>query len=613
MAQQGVGAPFSLLVREGNAIGIRMSVITLTDRRPGAPTQSVEWTFQRQVETALYNHGYASSTGAVYRLLQRSGVGHHTLPLKKASISAGLVTQQEWDWLYQHLVDVRSFTLIPLTAMRTAIETFGRDTRSEALVRALGIEKPDSWEEEGVEEEEEEGGEDEDDEDEEGEEEEDEEEDEDEDDEDEEEMEGDDMADAASDSDSVAGTEVVGREPPPVNSHAGGDEAALGGGAPGPSDSTVAASTVAKKQRSAAFEVSPKLEAELAAFDAHRAAPLNQSRKGTAVAPATRESDRGHIIRFLGWVNTAYELKAPPTLGVFGHANIASAAERYIKHLVEERGRAYSYGAQIAASLIAVASFVDARKANASTGGVDIVSQLRALHSQCKQQARRHDKFDVDAKCDGWLDWDSVQRVRAEAERALEAAQSDAEKLSILRDVLVLRLLADQPPDRVGVTRQLRLGYTLKRKTDGAGYELDLSEPGCHKTSAVFGATKTTINASLTPWISKYIAQYAIPVGGYLFHARGNEFEPIAPSAWTKRVKAVFARHGDVALCPKDTRSSFITFLRSGEHDDETVKAAAVAMRHSSKMQASAAYDKGASDRRVSAAMKVASDFAAKF
>jgi hypothetical protein len=43
------------------------------------------------------------------------------------------------------------------------------------------------------------------------------------------------------------------------------------------------------------------------------------------------------------------------------------------------------------------------------------------------------------------------------------------------------------------------------------------------------------------------------------------------------------------------------------------VKAAAVAMRHSSKMQASAAYDKGASNRRVSAAMKVASDFAAKF
>ena len=39
----------------------------------------------------------------------------------------------------------------------------------------------------------------------------------------------------------------------------------------------------------------------------------------------------------------------------------------------------------------------------------------------------------------------------------------------------------------------------------------------------------------------------------------------------------------------------------------------AIAMRHSSKIQASAAYNKGASDRRVSAAMKVVADYSAKF
>eukprot|EP00966_Prymnesium_polylepis_P000686 15284-Prymnesium_polylepis.1 len=40
--------------------------------------------------------------------------------------------------------------------------------------------------------------------------------------------------------------------------------------------------------------------------------------------------------------------------------------------------------------------------------------------------------------------------------------------------------------------------------------------------------------------------------------------EVVTPSAWTERVKAMFKRHGNVPLCPKDTRSSFITFLRSG-------------------------------------------------
>ena len=71
--------------------------------------------------------------------------------------------------------------------------------------------------------------------------------------------------------------------------------------------------------------------------------------------------------------------------------------------------------------------------------------------------------------------------------------------------------------------------------------------------------------------------------------------------------------NGDVALCPKDARSSFITFLRSGDHDDDAVKATAIAMRHSSKTQASAAYDKGACDRRESATMKVAAGYSAKF
>ena len=36
-------------------------------------------------------------------------------------------------------------------------------------------------------------------------------------------------------------------------------------------------------------------------------------------------------------------------------------------------------------------------------------------------------------------------------------------------------------------------------------------------------------------------------------------------------------------------------------------------MRHTSKMQASATYDKGSSDRAVAAVMKVACDYSAKF
>ena len=165
---------------------------------------------------------------------------------------------------------------------------------------------------------------------------------------------------------------------------------------------------------------------------------------------------------------------------------------------------------------------------------------------------------------------------------------------------------------RVAVTRTLKLGSSLKRRNDGS-YELDLSQPGAHKTSAVFGPTKTTLCASIAPWLDDYIETFSLSIGCYLFHAKGNPLEVMKPSNWTYTVKSVFEKHGNARLCPKDCRSSFITFLRSGEHDDEAVKAAAVAMRHSSKTAESSAYDKGSCDRRISAVMKVAADFSAKF
>ena len=176
----------------------------------------------------------------------------------------------------------------------------------------------------------------------------------------------------------------------------------------------------------------------------------------------------------------------------------------------------------------------------------------------------------------------------------------------------MLRLLADQPPDRVGVTRTLRLGHTLKMTPSG-GYELDLSEPGLHKTSAVFGATKTSINSSLEPSLDSYIELFDIQPGGYLFARRGDPSQAVSLTNWSRLVKKIFARHGDVALCPKDARSSFITFLLSGDHGDEAVKAAAVAMRHNSKTQASVTYNRGGCNRRVAAAMRVAATHSAKF
>lgn len=56
----------------------------------------------------------------------------------------------------------------------------------------------------------------------------------------------------------------------------------------------------------------------------------------------------------------------------------------------------------------------------------------------------------------------------------------DEKKLGRARDAMIATLLTIMPPDRVGIARTLKFDHTLKRV--GAGYDLDLSMPGAHKT-----------------------------------------------------------------------------------------------------------------------------------
>lgn len=68
----------------------------------------------------------------------------------------------------------------------------------------------------------------------------------------------------------------------------------------------------------------------------------------------------------------------------------------------------------------------------------------------------------------------------------------------------------------------------------------------------------------------------------------------------------------EVCLCVHAC-AAFITFLKSGNHSEAVARSAAVAMRHDSKMQSSAAYDKGKHDRTVAAAQRAAEQYARRF
>ena len=134
-----------------------------------------------------------------------------------------------------------------------------------------------------------------------------------------------------------------------------------------------------------------------------------------------------------------------------------------------------------------------------------------------------------------------------------------------------------------------------------------------HKTSAAFGPSTTTVPAAIATRLRAHLTLAAVPEGGYVFGGADNPFEPLPPNQWTALVKAAFKRYSGVALSPKDLRSSFVTFLKSGDHSNATLRAAAIALRHSSKTQSSVHYHKGKSDALVRAAVEAAVAFAGQF
>jgi hypothetical protein len=564
-------------------LDMTMNVVTLTDRRPDATGVPVEFLFQTELETLLYGADAIGTTGACYRLLQRAGVGGLALPLRRACVREGLVTDADWDTLRGLMhTGVRALTLVPVATIPMAMATLGRSAQSEALLNALELPFPETWASNSDDQEESEDHvEDEDDRD----------------------------GGGGSNSNGDSGGAGVDGSSSERRSEDGADDDC-------PSTDEEAEPHVVGDElhRSPPFEVSAALETQLQAFVRFRTQSVNRQRRGRAVASITVREDRRCILRFLSWLQRVKGVRAP-TLGLFASPRIGAVVESFIEEsrLSERKD---STIAKIVASLVAASRYTHAvLKAKAAPGSaVDTSSldELLALHAQVLSEARETAKFAAALPPKAWLDWSEAQIARLKAEKAVATytGENEAKRLRLARTCCLLKLLTAMPPDRVGVYRQLQLGRTLKPV--GERYIVDLSEPGAHKTSAIFGPSRTTVSESVAFHIKTLIDLDRLQPGEYLFHGCERR-TPLSSSSWTRHVQRAFKRNSGVAFSPKDCRASFITFLRDGEHNDETLRAAANAMRHSSTTQASAAYDKHGSDRVVAAAVAVADSFAKKF
>ena len=582
----------------------QVRLVTLADKRIVPPGALQEWLFQADLENMLYPTAAVNGTnGAFYRLLDRSGTERGaSWSLRRASVAANLVTEAEFQALkaMQH-PHVRVFTLVPLNAVGMALATYGCTPTSEALLNALELPRPEEWPEPSDEQaaQESAGG----------------------------EQDGEDDDDDEQDS-SRGGAGAAAAGGGSSSRRRSGDREEEGypsteeesdpprlGAEDADNDAPAEDAVEDGKRKRATFDMTSSMTREFAAFQRFRTSEIRRERNGGNVVPLTAADDQQRIVAFFAYLKAEMNVEVR-SLGVFTSPRIGAAAQAYIKF--KTMTCEYSSAANAIGSLIAAARFAMAvRKARATAGtavSTTALEELTALHKQCLSQRRQRDKFNTAKPPKAWLDWAGCQRARLSAEKALlgYSGASTAMTLELTRDACLLKLLTAMPPDRVGVFRLLMMGKTLKQ-VDGDGFQIDLSEPGAHKTAAVFGPTCSTVTAGVAERIAQLIDADHLVAGEYLFHDNADRRQPLSPTAWTRLVKATFMAHSGVALCPKDCRSSFITWMKDADHGDEVCRSAAKAMKHSSTVADSAAYDKHKAARVVEAAMKAADTFAKQF
>ena len=121
--------------------------------------------------------------------------------------------------------------------------------------------------------------------------------------------------------------------------------------------------------------------------------------------------------------------------------------------------------------------------------------QLLRMRAQAETLAKQDRLFA--RKDPNWVDWPTVQQGRIKCLAAWNASQGKphAEKMKLLREVLVMLFFSVQPPDRVGIIRRLRFGMSVK--ANGDGFDLDLSNMR-FKNSKFYGVRERRVERDAT-------------------------------------------------------------------------------------------------------------------
>lgn len=189
--------------------------------------------------------------------------------------------------------------------------------------------------------------------------------------------------------------------------------------------------------------------------------------------------------------------------------------------------------------------------------------QLLRMRAQAEKLAAQDRLFA--RKDPNWIDWPTLQQGRIKCLAAWNASQRKphAEKMKLLREVLVMLFFSVQPPDRVGIIRRLRFGMSVK--ANGDGFDLDLSNMR-FKNSKFYGPTVTSISPLIVPYLKQYLAmlefETAYEAHPHLFSPASDNSRAMTSSQWSAYAKAIVKKYTGVAAPPKTMRASFITYMK---------------------------------------------------
>ena len=513
----------------------------------------LSWCFQRHLEMVLYNRTEGGSTGAIYKLLQRTGMGRSAFHITtQGAVDTDEVTQSEFDTLMQIYKDsapsadpssinrARSVTILPLATAAAVVRTFGSSPASLAFLRAFSQPVPRAWELEEQHAE----------------------------------------ATAAGEVDYVLEAELEDAHAFELDETTFGEELMQ-----------MAAFEVDRddegRMAQYALERPPaSLLTELDGYIAYRTQALVARRSGGAVVSATAEGDKQSLLRFYGFLTRCHALPegASLTLGLLAREDLGDLVQAFVEFLQERQKLKFSSIANYVNGIASIVSYVYV------CGGYDLpeavtaaertpLSMLINLRNQAEKESKTQALYEK--RVGGFMTWEEAQKARVAACAALAAYKGSdvVTRRGLLRDATAISLMTLIPPDRVGVIRKLRLGHTLKEAEAAGGWRIDLSQQrNAHKTSKFYGPYAAKLPEALWPLLTAYATTLRYEVDGetaYLFHpVRSGVDRPLEGSAWTAYIKRAFKKHHGEEVTPKTLRSAFITWLRDSTNSPEVLKSA---------------------------------------